>query len=215
MNKQEKNQLIEVLNKMLDENENFYLADISGLTAEQNSSLRRMCFKQNVSIQVVKNTLLKKAFDKNSVNFDKLTDVLKGNTSLIFSRIIILPVPNVGLMAQKAEEYGSHDKTFEIQCEGLVKVIDSNENILIQHSVEEGDIWRMCQTKDLPIQDWVKLAVNRAKATNWPAIFWLNENRAHDFQIIKKVNKYLKGHETKDLDIQILSPYEATLFTSV
>jgi isocitrate dehydrogenase len=94
-----------------------------------------------------------------------------------------------------------------------VKVIDSNENILIQHSVEEGDIWRMCQTKDLPIQDWVKLAVNRAKATNWPAIFWLNENRAHDFQIIKKVNKYLKGHETKDLDIQILSPYEATLFT--
>ena len=122
-------------------------------------------------------------------------------------------VPNVGLMAQKAEEYGSHDKTFEIQCEGLVKVIDSNENILIQHSVEEGDIWRMCQTKDLPIQDWVKLAVNRAKATNWPAIFWLNENRAHDFQIIKKVNKYLKGHETKDLDIQILSPYEATLFT--
>ena len=129
-------------------------------------------------------------------------------------------VPNVGLMAQKAEEYGSHDKTFEIQCEGLVKVIDSNENILIQHSVEEGDIWRMCKSN----QDQVTgvtgvtgaaccLAVNRAKATKWPAIFWLNENRAHDFQIIKKVNKYLKGHETKDLDIQILSPYEATLFT--
>ena len=122
-------------------------------------------------------------------------------------------VPNVGLMAQKAEEYGSHDKTFEIESNGVVKVIDSNDNVLIQHSVYEGDIWRMCQTKDLPIQDWVKLAVNRAKATNWPAIFWLNEKRAHDFEIIKKVNKYLNQHDTKGLDIKILSPHDATLFT--
>ena len=122
-------------------------------------------------------------------------------------------VPNVGLMAQKAEEYGSHDKTFEIESNGVVKVIDSNDNVLIQHSVDEGDIWRMCQTKDLPIQDWVKLAVNRAKATNWPAIFWLNEKRAHDFEIIKKVNKYLNQHDTKGLDIKILSPHDATLFT--
>ena len=122
-------------------------------------------------------------------------------------------VPNVGLMAQKAEEYGSHDKTFEIESDGVVKVIDSNDNVLIQHSVDEGDIWRMCQTKDLPIQDWVKLAVNRAKATNWPAIFWLNEKRAHDFEIMKKVNKYLKQHDTKGLDIKILSPHDATLFT--
>ena len=122
-------------------------------------------------------------------------------------------VPNVGLMAQKAEEYGSHDKTFEIKSNGVVKVIDSNDNVLIQHSVDEGDIWRMCQTKDLPIQDWVKLAVNRAKATNWPAIFWLNEKRAHDFEIIKKVNKYLNQHDTKGLDIKILSPHDATLFT--
>ena len=122
-------------------------------------------------------------------------------------------VPNVGLMAQKAEEYGSHDKTFEIESNGVVKVINSDGNVLIQHSVDEGDIWRMCQTKDLPIKDWVKLAVNRAKATNWPAIFWLNEKRAHDFEIIKKVNKYLKQHDTKGLDIKILPPYEATLFT--
>ena len=122
-------------------------------------------------------------------------------------------VPNVGLMAQKAEEYGSHDKTFEIESNGVVKVIDSNDNVLIQHSVDEGDIWRMCQTKDLPIQDWVKLAVNRAKATNWPAIFWLNKKRAHDFEIIKKVNKYLKQHDIKGLDIKILSPHDATLFT--
>jgi isocitrate dehydrogenase len=122
-------------------------------------------------------------------------------------------VPNVGLMAQKAEEYGSHDKTFEIESNGVVKVIDSDDNVLIQHSVDEGDIWRMCQTKDLPIQDWVKLAVNRAKATNWPAIFWLNEKRAHDFEIIKKVNKYLKQYDTKGLDIKILSPRDATLFT--
>ena len=122
-------------------------------------------------------------------------------------------VPNVGLMAKKAEEYGSHDKTFEILSKGKVKVIDSNGNVLIQHDVEKGDIWRMCQTKDDPIKDWVKLAVNRAKATNWPAIFWLNKDRAHDNEIIKKVNFYLKDHDTSNLDIQILSPYQATLYT--
>ena len=122
-------------------------------------------------------------------------------------------VPNVGLMAQKAEEYGSHDKTFEIQNSGVVKVTDDEGNILLDHVVEEGDIWRMCQTKDEPIKDWVKLAVNRAKATRWPAIFWLNENRAHDAELIDKVNIYLQNHETDGLDIQIMAPYEATLFT--
>ena len=122
-------------------------------------------------------------------------------------------VPNVGLMAKKAEEYGSHDKTFEILLKGKVKVIDSNGSVLIQHDVEKGDIWRMCQTKNDPIKDWVKLAVNRAKATNWPAIFWLNKDRAHDNEIIKKVTFYLKDHDTSNLDIQILSPYQATLYT--
>ena len=122
-------------------------------------------------------------------------------------------VPNVGLMAQKAEEYGSHDKTFEIQKSGVVKVTDANGAVLMEHAVEEGDIWRMCQTKDEPIKDWVKLAVNRAKATNWPTIFWLDEARAHDAEIIKKVNEYLALHNTDGLDIQILSQKEATLFT--
>ena len=122
-------------------------------------------------------------------------------------------VPNVGLMAKKAEEYGSHDKTFEILSKGKVKVIDSSGNTLIQHDVEKGDIWRMCQTKDNPVKDWVKLAVNRAKATNWPAIFWLNKDRAHDNELIKKVNFYLKDYDTSKIDIQILSPYQATLYT--
>ena len=122
-------------------------------------------------------------------------------------------VPNVGLMAKKAEEYGSHDKTFEILSKGKVKVIDSSGNTLIQHDVEKGDIWRMCQTKDNPVKDWVKLAVNRAKATNWPAIFWLNKDRAHDNELIKKVNVYLKDYDTSKIDIQILSPYQATLYT--
>ena len=122
-------------------------------------------------------------------------------------------VSNVGLMAQKAEEYGSHNKTFEIKSEGIVKVTDSDGNILMEHNVEEGDIWRMCQTKDEPIKDWVKLAVNRAKATFWPTIFWLNENRAHDAEIIKKVNEYLKYYDTNGLDIQILAPYDACKFT--
>jgi isocitrate dehydrogenase len=122
-------------------------------------------------------------------------------------------IPNVGLMAQKAEEYGSHDKTFEITGTGKVSVVDAAGNTLIEHSVNEGDIWRMCQTKDAPIQDWVKLAVNRSRLSNTPAVFWLNENRAHDAQIIKKVNAYLPNHDTDGLDIQILSPVEATKFS--
>ncbi|MCB4809414.1 NADP-dependent isocitrate dehydrogenase [Tamlana sp. 62-3] len=122
-------------------------------------------------------------------------------------------VPNVGLMAQKAEEYGSHDKTFEIESNGVVKVIDAKGNVLMQHDVNAGDIWRMCQTKDAPIQDWVKLAVTRARASQTPAVFWLDENRAHDAELIKKVNLYLKDHDTEGLDLRILSPVEATLFT--
>jgi isocitrate dehydrogenase len=122
-------------------------------------------------------------------------------------------VPNVGLMAQKAEEYGSHDKTFEIKGEGIVRVVDTDGTILMEHNVENGDIWRMCQVKDAPIQDWIKLAVKRARATDTPTIFWLDKDRAHDAQIIKKVNKYLPNHDTSGLDIQIMSPEKATLFT--
>jgi len=122
-------------------------------------------------------------------------------------------VPNVGLMAQKAEEYGSHDKTFEIEQHGEIQVIDGDGNVLLSHHVEAGDIWRMCQVKDAPIQDWVKLAVNRARATNWPAIFWLDQGRAHDAELIEKVHQYIKNHDTTGLDIRILSPYDATLFT--
>ncbi|MDO9595322.1 MAG: NADP-dependent isocitrate dehydrogenase [Lutibacter sp.] len=122
-------------------------------------------------------------------------------------------VPNVGLMAQKAEEYGSHDKTFEIQANGTVQVLDATGNILLESKVEKGDIWRMCQAKDAPIQDWIKLAVGRARATNVPAIFWLDKNRAHDAQIIKKINAYLPNFDTTGLDIQIMAPKEATLYT--
>ena len=122
-------------------------------------------------------------------------------------------VPNVGLMAQKAEEYGSHDKTFILPEAGTVRVIDGAGTALIEHAVGEGDIWRMCQAKDAPIQDWVKLAVNRARATGTPAIFWLDANRAHDAELIKKVNTYLAAHDTAGLDIQILSPVEATDYT--
>jgi isocitrate dehydrogenase len=123
-------------------------------------------------------------------------------------------VPNVGLMAQKAEEYGSHDKTFEISSKGKVCVTEeSSGNILIEHAVEEGDIWRMCQVKDAPIQDWIKLAVGRARATDTPTVFWLDKNRAHDAELIKKVNSYLPNHDTTGLDIRILSPVEATQFT--
>ena len=122
-------------------------------------------------------------------------------------------VSNVGLMAQKAEEYGSHDKTFKVPANGTVRVVDESGAVLIQHAVEEGDIWRGCQTKDLPIQDWVKLAVRRARATGAPAVFWLDKNRAHDAQMIEKVNKYLKDHDTKGLEIHIMGPVDAMLFT--
>ncbi|MAD43988.1 MAG: isocitrate dehydrogenase (NADP(+)) [Oceanospirillaceae bacterium] len=122
-------------------------------------------------------------------------------------------VPNVGLMAQKAEEYGSHDKTFEIKGKGKVRVLDANGQPLLEHDVDKGDIWRMCQAKDAPIQDWVKLAVTRARLTATPAIFWLDKNRAHDAQLIAKVEKYLKDHDTDGLDISILPPVEATRVT--
>ena len=122
-------------------------------------------------------------------------------------------VPNVGLMAQKAEEYGSHDKTFQIKKPGVVRVSDSNGNVLMEQNVEEGDIWRMCQAKDAPIRDWVKLAVNRARASNTPAIFWLDPQRSHDGVMIEKVQAYLKDHDTSGLDIRIMSPVEAMKFT--
>jgi len=122
-------------------------------------------------------------------------------------------VPNVGLMAQKAEEYGSHDKTFEMTSNGTVRVIDENGTTLLEHNVESGDIWRMCQVKDAPIQDWIKLAVTRARASATPAVFWLDENRAHDTELIKKINTYLPNHDTTGLDIRILSPIDATHFT--
>ena len=122
-------------------------------------------------------------------------------------------VSNVGLMAQKAEEYGSHDKTFEVQSNGIVRVLNSDGEIVIEHNVETGDIWRMCQAKDAPIQDWIKLAVNRARATNTPTVFWLDKNRAHDAEIIKKINSYLPNYDTTSLDIRILAPFEATEFT--
>lgn len=122
-------------------------------------------------------------------------------------------VPNVGLMAQAAEEYGSHDKTFEIQEAGTVQIVDGSGNVLIEHEVSVGDIWRACQTKDLPIRDWVKLAVTRARASQTPAVFWLDEERAHDANLITKVNEYLKDHDTEGLDIRIMSPVKAIEFT--
>ncbi|MFC0676370.1 NADP-dependent isocitrate dehydrogenase [Lysobacter korlensis] len=122
-------------------------------------------------------------------------------------------VPNVGLMAQKAEEYGSHDKTFEIAAAGTVRVVDAAGNTLLEHSVEAGDIWRMAQTKDAPIRDWVKLAVTRARLSNTPAVFWLDANRAHDKQVIAKVEQYLGEHDTSGLDIRILAPVEAMKFS--
>jgi isocitrate dehydrogenase len=119
-------------------------------------------------------------------------------------------VPNVGLMAQAAEEYGSHDKTFKAPGNGTIRVVDASGKTLLEHQVEEGDIWRMCQVKDAPIRDWVKLAVNRAKATGAPAIFWLNKDRAHDAQLITKVERYLKDYDTQGLDIRIMNPADAT-----
>ncbi|ALD63091.1 isocitrate dehydrogenase [Arthrobacter sp. LS16] len=122
-------------------------------------------------------------------------------------------VPNVGLMAQKAEEYGSHDKTFELAANGHVQIVDENDTVLIEHQVFTGDIWRACQTKDIAIRDWVKLAVNRARASQTPIVFWLDENRAHDAVLIGKVNEYLKEHDTEGLTIEILSPIEATKYS--
>ncbi|WP_448134608.1 NADP-dependent isocitrate dehydrogenase [Stenotrophomonas rhizophila] len=122
-------------------------------------------------------------------------------------------VPNVGLMAQKAEEYGSHDKTFQIPADGTVRVSDEAGAVVFEHAVQTGDIWRMCQTKDAPIQDWVKLAVNRARLSSTPAVFWLDAARAHDAQVIAKVETYLKDHDTTGLDIRILTPVEATAFS--
>ena len=122
-------------------------------------------------------------------------------------------VPNVGLMAQKAEEYGSHDKTFELTADGTIRVVDEEGNTLLEHDVEKGDIWRACQTKDSPIRDWVKLAVNRARLSGMPAIFWLNEERPHDANLIQKVTRYLLDHDTEGLDIRILSLDHAMRFT--
>ncbi|MBB1483863.1 NADP-dependent isocitrate dehydrogenase [Tessaracoccus sp. MC1865] len=122
-------------------------------------------------------------------------------------------VPNVGLMAQKAEEYGSHDKTFEIESDGVVEVVNSAGDVLMSHDVAAGDIWRACQAKDAPIQDWVKLAVNRARITGWPAVFWLDPERAHDRNLIEKVRTYLADHDTDGLTIEIMSPVEATKYT--
>jgi isocitrate dehydrogenase len=122
-------------------------------------------------------------------------------------------VPNVGLMAQKAEEYGSHPTTFEIPYDGTVRVVDANGKVLMEHQVEDGDIWRMSRVKDIPIQDWVKLAVRRARATGAHSIFWLDKNRAHDAQVIAKVEKYLKDHDTTGLEIKILPPAEAMRYS--
>ncbi|EIF34976.1 isocitrate dehydrogenase, NADP-dependent, monomeric type [Burkholderia sp. Ch1-1] len=130
-----------------------------------------------------------------------------------FDPVTMGTVPNVGLMAQAAEEYGSHDKTFQIPANGVVRVTDAAGTVLLEQAVEAGDIWRMCQTKDAPVQDWVKLAVNRARASNTPAVFWLDPVRAHDAQIIKKVEHYLKDHDTNGLDIRIMTPVEATQFS--
>ena len=143
--------------------------------------------------------------------YQVMIDFCKKNGA--FDPVSMGTVPNVGLMAQAAEEYGSHDKTFEIVTEGTVKVIDNNGKLLLSNDVEEGDIWRMCQVKDAPVQNWVKLAVTRARLSNTPAIFWLDKNRAHDAQIIEKVNHYLKEHDTEGLDIRVLCPNDAIQLT--
>lgn len=130
-----------------------------------------------------------------------------------FDPVTMGTVPNVGLMAQKAEEYGSHDKTFQLDAAGKVQIVASNGDVLIEHDVKTGDIWRACQTKDIPVQDWVKLAVSRARDSQTPAVFWLDEKRAHDANLIAKVNKYLGDHDTEGLDIRILAPEAATQFS--
>jgi isocitrate dehydrogenase len=143
--------------------------------------------------------------------FSAVVDFCRENGA--FSPTTMGTVPNVGLMAQKAEEYGSHDKTFTMTGTGTVRVVNDNGETLLEHAVAEGDLWRMCQVKDAPIQDWVKLAVTRAKASKMPAVFWLDENRGHDVEMIKKVNTYLADHDTTGLDIQILAPIQACEFT--
>jgi isocitrate dehydrogenase len=143
--------------------------------------------------------------------FSAVVDFCRENGA--FNPTTMGTVPNVGLMAQKAEEYGSHDKTFTMTGKGSVRVVNDNGETLLEHSVAQGDIWRMCQVKDAPIQDWVKLAVTRARATNVPTIFWLDENRGHDAEMIKKVNTYLADHDTTGLDIKILEPVKACEFT--
>ena len=143
--------------------------------------------------------------------YQTMIDFCKKNGA--FDPVTMGTVPNVGLMAQAAEEYGSHDKTFEIKSNGTISVIDNNGKVLLTHDVEEGDIWRMCQVKDAPVKDWVKLAVTRARLSNTPAIFWLDKNRAHDAQLIERVQLYLKDHDTNGLEIRILSPDEAIQFT--
>ena len=167
-----------------------------------------------------------KMWDKNGAEQDTLAIIPERSYAGIYEAVIedckvngaydpktMGSVPNVGLMAQKAEEYGSHDKTFQATENGVIRVVDNNGKTLMEQKVEEGDIFRMCQTKDAPIQDWVKLAVNRARLSSTPAVFWLDENRAHDRAIIKKVNIYLADHDTTGLDIRILSPIEATKFS--
>ena len=140
--------------------------------------------------------------------FQKTIDFCKEHGA--FNPSTMGSVQNIGLMAQKAEEYGSHNKTFEIKGEGKVQVLSESNEILLERKVEDGDLFRMCQTKDLPVQDWVKLTVNRARTTGYPTVFWLDEKRAHDAELIKKVNVYLKNHDTTGLDIKIMSPDEAT-----
>ncbi len=143
--------------------------------------------------------------------YQEVIDFCKANGA--FNPSTMGSVPNVGLMAQKAEEYGSHDKTFEASANGKISVVDSEGNTLLEHAVETGDIWRMCQVKDAPIQDWVKLAVSRSRLSNTPVVFWLNENRAHDAELIKKVNQYLPDHDTDGLEIHIKAPNEACRFS--
>ena len=143
--------------------------------------------------------------------YQAVIDFCKANGA--FDPTTMGSVPNVGLMAQKAEEYGSHDKTFELTEAGTIRVVDADGHTLLSHEVQAGDIWRACQVKDAPVQDWVKLAVKRARATGDPAVFWLDENRAHDAQLIAKVNAYLPSHDTDGLEFHILSPVDATTFT--
>ena len=143
--------------------------------------------------------------------YQEVIDYCKQNGA--FNPSTMGSVPNVGLMAQKAEEYGSHDKTFEVAADGTIAVVDAEGRTLLEHAVAAGDIWRMCQVKDAPIQDWVKLAVSRARLSETPVVFWLNEERAHDAQLIKKVNAYLPEHDTEGLEIHIMAPAAATRFS--